>query len=222
MRVRFLKDIETVNKVLVAKYGQKGTQTGVQNHPELGVFYKIKLDEVIAPGYEEVMAHIDSVAEIPEEAPAVPARTKFFVKPIDGDAIDLTEYTNFVESCKELGSGINAYTAAELALTATIVGSRLMEYKALAEYSASEKEREAKLRFAQLVNEASGGSQDKREAGAKIDDRYQELLTTAAKLKALCMYVNDAFEYTNKMYYLFKAIYQGEARVPGDVNFRER
>lgn len=143
----------------------------------------------------------------------------FRVRTIGLKDIDLSAYQEFRNECKSL-DGVTVPIAITKALDAANIAGDLMEYRALLLYTATELERQTKLKYSLAVGKAEGSSQDKREALAKQDTGYQDLLIQTAEVSALKQLVDDAYEHANKLHYFFKVVYQGESRVPVDTPFR--
>ena len=155
----------------------------------------------------------------PKPKTTSPVEAQFRIRTIGIKDIDLTEYQTFKQECQTL-DGVTVPIAIAKALEAANISGKLMEYRALLLYTATELERQTKLQYAKAFGEAAGSNKETREANAKQDSAYQELLTRAAEVAALKQLVDDSYEHANKLHYFFKVVYQGESRVPMDSPFR--
>jgi len=206
MDVRFKESI-SIDGVLVAVLGDTAHVTSIiQNtyHLTLSAPHSEKYPAIVCDG------RFLEVIKTPTTQHAGPG---FIIKKVGIEDIDLTAFTALKEDCGAL-DGVNAIDAVSKALAAAAVLGKLMEYKSLLSFTVTEQERETKLHYARVLSETKESSQDKREAKAKQDDKYQELLTKLAQLKAFEGYINDAYNYADRMHYFFREVYKGELRVP--------
>ena len=135
------------------------------------------------------------------------------IKRVAETDINIDSYTVLRNKCVNLGS-VDYHTAMALGLEACAVMGDLLQAKAWLNYTASELEREAKLKFAQLINVAPGSSQDKREAQVRVNQDYQDILIKAVNISALLGLVGDAYSHADKLHYFFRTIYSAETKTP--------
>lgn len=138
------------------------------------------------------------------------------IKRVKEADINLEEFFVFKEKCqKTIAAGsIDYHTAMALGLEACAMMNNLIQPKAWLTYTASELEREAKLKFSQLLNVTAGTSADKREAMVRVDPGYQTIISELSEITALLGLVNDAFSTADKYHYFFRTIYTVENKMP--------
>lgn len=243
MKVQFNSDLKTEDGTLVARTFEMGNVIAELEANLTGKkYYRVKLDEPFNLAYPEVIVALDGVwteAVKTEGAMSIdrsvhqktgdlppanhkPAREVFDVKTVSIEDVDIAGFEQFRRECADIGGGVTAPQAMAYALKAMSVSGGLMSYKAMIEFTIAESHRGNKLTYSKIVTTSQGGSQDKREAEAFASDGYQTGVRDEAKLLALSTYITDAFEFCNKMYYLFKAVYQGESKVPYDAQYPTR
>jgi len=142
--------------------------------------------------------------------------TKFTVKKITIDDVDLSEFSSFKAKCT--AGGQSGTYARELSREGAVVADNLANWKALLDYSATEAEREAKQRYATVINDTIG-TQVVRESTSKKDEEYNKLLDEAAKLQSVLGRIKDAIDFSIRMHYHFKNVADMDTKIPNAADY---
>ena len=210
MNIKFKMDVVLPGGELVARTGDTGHVRAIANAQHFVV-----LDAPVTPKYPEISVTSDTFEYI-KEAPVQVQRSPGFVLRIIGvEDVDLTAYAKLKDECSAL-DGVGAIDAVTKSLECMAVLSKLIDYKALLDFTVAEADRTTKLHYSKILSSKVGGSADTREASAKMDEEYQTKLSKLATLKAFAGYINDAFNYSMTMYYFFREVYKAEMKVPDD------
>jgi len=158
-----------------------------------------------------------------ENVEAVEGGVKNFVsRRISVDDIDLANYELFKQECDEIKSYVTPFEAMQLSAQASQIGAYISKYKALLYYTSTTLDKEVKHAYAVAMSAAQGSSQDKREAVARQDPSYQAKLDDLAAIRAAQIYIDDAYEFTKNMHFLYKEVYSGEIRTQQSTDPADR
>jgi len=201
MLVKFKTDI-THEGVLLAKAGSTGFVKRLVGSTK----YHVAFDTPLNASYSEAVVSMNQVEVIEGGLKHLVNRV------IRLEDIDIGSYELFKQQCDEIKGVIDPVSAVQYAIQAATIAAYLSTYKSMLKYTEEKQDAELKKIYSIAISQASGSSQDKREAIAKQDPNYLQKLEELASIKAAQIYINSAYDYAINMYYLFKEVYSGEKR----------